>query len=84
VEACKNISSADNLNKVGYEYLAETTEYLKNSNLYKDADKEILVQYALSVQNYYKYLHKRYRSYHAASILQSNATPRKTNVSLYG
>lgn len=56
-EICKVVSSADSLNKVGYEYLAEVTEYLKNTNLYNDADKEILVQYALSVQNYYKYLY---------------------------
>jgi len=56
-ELCKNISSTENLNKVGFEYLAETTEYLKKSNLYQDADKEILVQYALSVQNFYKYLY---------------------------
>ena len=56
-ELCKNISSTENLSKVGFEYLAETTEYLKKSNLYQDADKEILVQYALSVQNFYKYLY---------------------------
>ena len=56
-EICKNISSADNLTKVGYEYLAEVTEYLKSINSFKDADKEILVQYALSVQNYFKYLY---------------------------
>ena len=56
-ELCKNISSTENLTKVGFEYLAETTEYLKKSNLYQDADKEILVQYALSVQNFYKYLY---------------------------
>ena len=56
-EACKNITSADNLTKVGYEYLAEVTEQLQKLNLYQDADKSILVQYALSVQNFYKYLH---------------------------
>jgi len=56
-EICKNISSADNLTKVGYEYLTEATKQLKELNLYKNADKEIIVQYALSVQNYYKYLH---------------------------
>jgi len=56
-EICKNVSSADNLTKVGYEYLSEVTEHLKKLNLFKDADKAVLVQYALSVQNFYKYLH---------------------------
>jgi len=56
-EVCKNITSANTLTKVGYEYLAEVTEHLKKLNLYKDADKAMLVQYALSVQNFYKYLY---------------------------
>ena len=56
-QICKDVSSADNLTKVGYEYLSEVTEYLKNTKQFNDVDKEILVQYALSVQNYYKYLY---------------------------
>lgn len=56
-EICKDVSSADSLTKIGYQYLTEVTEYLQNTNLYKDVDREILVQYALSVQNYYKYLY---------------------------
>lgn len=56
-EVCKNILSSDNLTKVGYEYLAEATGHLKKLKLYNDADKEILVLYALSVQNFYKYLY---------------------------
>jgi len=49
-------ASADNLTKVGYQYLAEATEDLKKLGLYKDVDREILLQYALSAQNFYKYL----------------------------
>ncbi|MEN4045813.1 P27 family phage terminase small subunit [Sulfurimonas sp. NW15] len=56
-EVCRNIASADNLTKVGYEYLAETTSYLQKLNLYEECDKEIIVLYALSVQMYHKYLH---------------------------
>jgi len=52
----KSVASADCLDKVGYQYLAEATETLKEFGIYKDADKEALVQYALSIQNYYKYL----------------------------
>ena len=50
-------ASADNLNKVGFQYLAEATEDLKRLGLYKDVDREILLQYALSAQNFYKYLY---------------------------
>ena len=49
-------ASADNLTKVGYQYLAEATEDLKKLGLYEDVDREILLQYALSAQNFYKYL----------------------------
>ena len=55
-EVCKNISSSDVLTAVGYEYLSEATQNLKALNLYNDVDKEILVLYALSAQNFYKYL----------------------------
>jgi len=56
-ELCENIISDDNLTKVGYEHLAEATENLKRLKLYDDADKEILILYALSIQNFYKYLY---------------------------
>jgi len=56
-ELCEDITSSDNLTKVGYECLAKATKYLKASGLYEDVDKEILIHYALSVQNFYKYLY---------------------------
>ena len=52
-----NVSSAENLTEVGYEYLSNATNDLINLGLYEECDKQILVMYALSCQNYFKYLH---------------------------
>lgn len=52
----KNVSSSDCLSEVGYEYLADATQDIKRLGLYEDVDKQILVLYALSCQNYFKYL----------------------------
>jgi len=54
-EVCKNISSAENLTAVGYEYLSMVTEHLIDLGLYDKCDKQILVLYAISCQNYFKY-----------------------------
>jgi len=52
-----NVSGSDNLTAVGYEYLSTATNDLINLGLFEDCDKQILVLYALSSQNYFKYLH---------------------------
>ncbi len=57
IKVYENIKSDDCLTKVGYQFLAEATENLKKLKLYDDVDIEILVLYALSAQNFYKYLY---------------------------
>lgn len=52
----KNVSGGDNLTAVGYEYLSIATDDLINLGLYDSCDKQILVLYALSSQNYFRYL----------------------------
>lgn len=52
-----NVSSSENLTEVGYEYLSTATNDLMDLGLYDKCDKQILVLYALSCQNYFKYLH---------------------------
>ena len=52
-----NVSSAENLTSVGYEYLSIATNDLMDLGLYEKCDKQILVMYALSCQNYFKYLY---------------------------
>lgn len=56
-DAIDNVSGADNLKAVGYEYLSLATNDLINLGLYEECDKQILVLYALSSQNYFKYLY---------------------------
>lgn len=55
--AVDNISGGDNLKAVGYEYLSTATNDLMDLGLYDKCDKQILVLYALSCQNYFKYLY---------------------------
>jgi P27 family predicted phage terminase small subunit len=57
LQSVANVSGGDNLTAVGYEYLSTTTGYLIDMGLYEECDKNILVLYALSCQNYFKYLH---------------------------
>ena len=52
-----NVSSSENLTAVGYEYLSIATKDLIDLGLYEECDKQILVLYALSCQNFFKYLH---------------------------
>ena len=52
-----NMSANENLNDVGYQYLAEAKKDLVELGLYKDCDKHILILYSISVQNYFKYLY---------------------------
>ena|GEM_PF-4660868 len=52
-----NVSSSQNLTAVGYEYLSIATNDLMDLGLYDKCDKQILVLYALSCQNYFKYLY---------------------------
>ena len=52
----KNVSGGENLTAVGYEYLSIATNDLMDLGLYDKCDKQILVLYALSCQNYFKYL----------------------------
>ena len=52
-----NVSGGDNLTAIGYEYLSVATNDLMNLGLYEKCDKQILILYALSSQNYFKYLH---------------------------
>jgi len=52
----ENVSSIENMTSVGYEYLAIVTNDLMDLGLYDKCDKQILVMYALSCQNYFKYL----------------------------
>ena len=52
-----NVSSAENLTAVGYEYLSMATNDLIDLGLYDKCDKQILILYAISCQNYFKYLH---------------------------
>lgn len=54
--AIRDVSGGDNLTAVGYEYLSMATNDLINLGIYEDCDKQILVLYALSSQNYFKYL----------------------------
>jgi len=56
-EEISNVSSAENLTAVGYEYLSMATNDLIDLGLYDKCDKQILVLYAISCQNYFKYLH---------------------------
>ncbi len=51
-----DVSSIENLSSVGYEYLSIATGDLMDLGLYDKCDKQILVLYALSCQNYFKYL----------------------------
>ena len=55
--AISKSSSRDNLTAVGYECLSIATNDLINLGLYEECDKQILVLYAISSQNYFKYLH---------------------------
>ena len=57
MQSVANVSGGDNLTAVGYEYLSTTTNHLINMGLYEECDKNILVLYALSCQNYFKYLY---------------------------
>lgn len=52
----KNIYAYDMLDNIGHKCLVEATQALEEWNLYRSCDKEILLQYALSVQMYQKYL----------------------------
>lgn len=52
-----NVSSSENLTAVGYEYLSIATKDLIDLGLYEECDKQILVLYSLSCQNFFKYLH---------------------------
>ena len=52
-----NVSSVQNLTSVGYEYISIATNDLMDLGLYEKCDKQILVMYALSCQNYFKYLY---------------------------
>ena len=54
--AIHDVSGGDNLTAVGYEYLSMATNDLINLGIYEECDKQILVLYALSSQNYFKYL----------------------------
>lgn len=51
-----DVSSVENLTAVGYEYLSIATNDLMDLGLYDKCDKQILVLYSLSCQNYFKYL----------------------------
>ncbi len=52
-----NVSSSENLTAVGFEYLSIATIDLMDLGLYDKCDKQILVLYALSCQNFFRYLH---------------------------
>ena len=54
--AIRDVSGGDNLTAVGYDYLSTATNDLINLGIYEECDKQILVLYALSSQNYFKYL----------------------------
>jgi len=53
----KNVSGGENLTAVGYEYLSIATKDLIDLGLYEECDKQILILYAMSCQNFFKYLH---------------------------
>ncbi len=56
-ETIQNINANDNLDTVGYKYLADATKYLQEFGLYKECDKEVLVSYALCSQMFQRYLY---------------------------
>lgn len=56
-ETLKNIDAFDILDAVGHKCLIDASKSLEEFGLYKECDKEVLIQYAISVQMYQKYLY---------------------------